>query len=72
MKSNFRYDELWFSSNNHQQIVKVCEENKISYSESLTTVWQDCGEILPKQDRSELEKKRKFIDCCNSGSTKFT
>ena len=53
-------------SNNHQQIVKVCEENKISYSESLTTVWQDCGEILPKQDRSELEKKRKFIDCCNS------
>jgi len=53
-------------SHNHQAIVKVCEENNISFSETLTTVWQDCGEILPFQKRTEEEKKRKFIDCCNS------
>ena len=53
-------------SNNAQAIIKVCEENNIKYSESVTTVWQDCGEILPFQKRTEEEKKRKFIDCCNS------
>ena len=53
-------------SNKHDEIVKVCKENNISYSETLVTVWQDCGEILPFQPRSEYEKKRKFIDCCNS------
>ncbi len=53
-------------SNKHQEIVKVCDENNISYSETLTTVWQDCGKILPFQKRTEEEKKRKFIDCCNS------
>ena len=50
-------------STNHNAIVKVCEDNNISYSETLTTVWQDCGEILPFQKE---EKRRKFIDCCNS------
>ena len=53
-------------STNHNAIVKVCEDNNISYSETLTTVWQDCGEILPFQKRTEEEKRRKFIDCCNS------
>jgi len=53
-------------SNKHEEIVKVCKENNISYSETLVTVWQDCGEVLPLQTRSEQEKKRKFIDCCNS------
>ena len=53
-------------SNNAQAIIKVCEENNIKYSESVTTVWQDCGEILPFQKRTEEEKKKKFINCCNS------
>jgi len=53
-------------SNNAQAIIKVCEDNNIKYSESVTTVWQDCGEILPFQKRTEEEKKRKFIDSCNS------
>jgi len=53
-------------SDKAQAIIKVCEENNIKYSESVTTVWQDCGEILPFQERTEEVKKRKFIDCCNS------
>ena len=53
-------------SNNAEAIIKVCEENNISHSRSITTVWQDCGEILPFQKREEEEKKKKFIDCCNS------
>ena len=54
------------ASNKAKAIIKVCEDNNIKYSETVTTVWQDCGEILPFQKKTEEEKKRKFIDCCNS------
>ena len=53
-------------SNKHEEIVKVCEENNILYSATFPKFWQDCGKILPFQNRTEQEKKRKFIDCCNS------
>ena len=45
-------------SNNAEAIIKVCEENNISHSRSITTVWQDCGEILPFQKRNEEEKEK--------------
>ena len=53
-------------SNKHEEIIKVCEENNILYSATVPKFWQDCGKILPFQNRTEPEKKRKFIDCCNS------
>ena len=53
-------------SNKHDEIIKVLEENKIAYSTTLTTVWTDSGRILPYQTETEEEKKKKFINCCNS------
>ena len=50
----------------HEDIVKVCDENNIFYSITAPKTWQDCGRILPFQQRSEKEKVRKFTDCCNS------
>jgi len=54
------------ASTKHDEIVKVCEENNVPYSTTLTTVWQDSGRILPFQNRSPEENKKKFINCCNS------
>lgn len=53
-------------SNKHDEIIKVLEENKIAFSTTLTTVWTDSGRILPYQTETEEEKKKKFINCCNS------
>ncbi len=53
-------------SNKHDEIVKVLEENGVLYSTYLTTEWQDCGRVLPFQERTEEEKKYIFNNCCNS------
>ena len=51
---------------NHDEIIKVLDENNISYSTTFISIWQDCGRILPFQKRTEEENKKKFSDCCNS------
>ena len=53
-------------SNKHDEIIKVLDENKITYSTTRTTVWTDSGRILPYQNETEEDKKKKFINCCNS------
>ena len=53
-------------SNKHDEIIKVLEENKVAYATFLTEKWQDCGRILPYQDRTEAENIHLFKNCCNS------
>ncbi len=53
-------------SNKHDEIVKVLEANNVSYATFLTEKWQDCGRILPFQDRTEKENEHLFNNCCNS------
>ncbi len=54
------------ASSKHDELLKVFDENNIAYSTALTTKWQDCGRILPYQNRTEEENKQKFSNCCNS------
>ncbi len=53
-------------SNKHDEIVKLFDEQGILYSTFLTTQWQDCGRILPFQNRTEKENTFLFENCCNS------
>ena len=50
----------------HDDLIKVLDENNIKYSTTRYVNWQDCGKILPFQDRSKEETKRVFHNCCNS------
>tara|TARA_B100001123_G_C15309240_1_gene1023763 strand:+ start:1308 stop:2594 length:1287 start_codon:yes stop_codon:yes gene_type:complete len=50
----------------HDQLLNLLDENKIKYSTTRYTNWQDCGRILPNQNRTEEETKRVFYNCCNS------
>ena len=49
-----------------EEVIKICNSNKIAYSRDVITVWQDCGRILPFQKRTEEERRRVFDNCCNS------
>jgi organic radical activating enzyme len=53
-------------SNKHDEIVKVLEANNVIYATTRTDKWQDCGRILPYQERTEEENKHLFNFCCNS------
>ena len=50
----------------HDELLNLLDENKIKYSTTRYTNWQDCGRILPYQNRSKEETKRVFYNCCNS------
>ena len=50
----------------HDELLKLLDENKIKYSTTRYTNWQDCGRILPYQNRTREETKRVFYNCCNS------
>ncbi len=53
-------------SRNHDKIVKLCEDEKISYSTFKLEKWDDCGRIMPYSNKSEKELKHLFSNCCNS------
>jgi len=48
------------------ELIKICKDNNIAYSNRVITVWSDCGRILPFQKRTEEERRRVFDNCCNS------
>ncbi len=50
----------------HEQLLKILEQNDIKYSTTRYINWQDCGKILPNQNRTLEETKRVFYNCCNS------
>ena len=50
----------------HEELIKVLDENQIKYATTRYVNWQDCGRILPYQERTKEETKRVFHNCCNS------
>ena len=50
----------------HEQLLNILDDNNIKYSITRYVNWQDCGRILPNQNRTLDETKRVFYNCCNS------
>ena len=53
-------------SRKHDEFVDLLIKNKIKYSTFRVTKWTDSGKILPYQTRPEEERKKMFVNCCNS------
>ena len=48
------------------ELIKILDDNNIAHSSRVVTEWQDCGRILPFQQRTEEERRRVFDNCCSS------
>ena len=44
----------------------VCNNEKLLYTTTRCTIWQDCGRIIPNNNKSEKELIHQFDNCCNS------
>tara|TARA_B110000967_G_C18601656_1_gene419539 strand:- start:68 stop:718 length:651 start_codon:yes stop_codon:yes gene_type:complete len=49
----------------HEEILKVLDDNNITYTYSTVDAWSDSGRIMPFQKRTEEENKKVFSECCN-------
>lgn len=54
------------SSTAHDKLVELCKNEKLLYTTTRCTIWQDCGRIMPNSNKSEPELKHLFNNCCNS------
>ena len=49
-----------------EQFVEFAIKEGISYSINKCSTWQDCGRIIPNNNKSEKELIHQFDNCCNS------
>jgi hypothetical protein len=54
------------SSTAHDKLVDLCNNEKLLYTTTRCTIWQDCGRIMPYSNKSQPELKHLFNNCCNS------